>query len=59
VINSRETTLKSKSIWKSPSRFDGVMNALLLVLAVGVFGLSVWEVEWNPGSMAATAQYQA
>ena len=48
--------MKSNPPWKSASRLDNVMNALLIVLALGMFGLSAWEVEWNPHSAAATGQ---
>ena len=51
--------MKSKPLWKPASRLDNVMNALLIVLALAPFGLSVWEVEWNPQLAWATGPQHA
>ena len=51
--------MKTKRNWKSGSRLDTVMNVLLIVLALGVLGVSAFEVEVDAGRMASNSEMQA
>ena len=46
---------KTKLKWKKESRLDNVLNVLLIVLALGVLGVSAIEVQIDSGSVVASA----
>jgi hypothetical protein len=46
---------KSNHGWTRHSRLDGVLNVLLIVLALGVLGMSAVEVQIDPAYAQAVA----